>query len=262
MMHSKLVPPNQQVKKLKIIPLSEGTFTIDKTKVLVPFNGDTDNLKDRPSGSLLVEIQPFCVITERDVLLIDTGLGYKKDGELQLLANLKANGIKPESVTKVLMSHLHKDHVGGVSHTDRAGNYRLSFPNAVYFVQRREFDYAEETGYPSFVTEEFHVFDSASNVFWLHEDEGTIDNYIRYQVTGAHSPFHQVFWIEENGETLFFGGDDAPQQSQMTSRFIAKYDYDGKKCMELRNEWWAKGKQEGWTFLFYHDSKHAVVKAK
>jgi hypothetical protein len=46
----------------------------------------------------------------------------------------------------------------------------------------------------------------------------------------------------------------------MTSRFVAKYDYDGKKCMELRNKWWARGKEEGWTFLFYHDSFHAVVK--
>lgn len=260
-MHSRLIPPNQRTKQLRIIPLSEGSFTIDKTKVLVPFDDETDNLKDRPAGSLLVEIQPFCIVTDRDILLIDTGLGYKKGNELQLHANLKANGIQPEQVTKVLMSHLHKDHVGGVSYSDRLDNYHLSFPNAAYFVQRREFDFAEQTGYPSFITEEFQVFDTSPNVFWLHDDEGTIDNYIRYQVTGAHSPFHQVFWIEANGETIFFGGDDAPQQNQMTSRFVAKYDYDGKKCMELRNEWWAQGKKEGWTFLFYHDTKHGVVKA-
>lgn len=255
------VPPNQQTKKTKIIPLSEGTFTIDKTKVLVPFNGETDQLKDRPAGSLLVEIQPFCLVTERDIILIDTGLGYEKNGELQLYSNLKANGIDPKKVTKVLMSHLHKDHVGGLSYKDRLGNYRLSFPDAVYFVQRREFDYAMETGYPGYFTEEFELLDSAANVFWLHEDEGNIDNYIRYEVTAAHSLFHQVFWIETDNETFFFGGDDAPQLSQMRSRFVAKYDYDGKKCMELRNEWWAEGQANRWTFLFYHDSKHGVVKA-
>jgi glyoxylase-like metal-dependent hydrolase (beta-lactamase superfamily II) len=246
---------------MQIIPLSEGTFTIDKTKVLVPFNEATDNLQDRPKGSLLVEVQPFCIVTDHDVLLIDTGLGYKKQGVLQLHANLRQSGIEPSQITKVLMSHLHKDHAGGVSMMDRIGNFDLAFPNAVYFVQRREFDYAIDTGFPSFIPEEIENLDNSDKVFWLHEDEGTIDNYIRYQVTGAHSPFHQVFWIETGGETIFFGGDDAPQYKQMLNRFVAKYDYDGKKCMELRQQWWEEGHQKGWTFLFYHDVNHCVVKS-
>ncbi len=61
-----------------------------------------------------------------------------------------------------------------------------------------------------------------------------IDDYIHYEITGAHSPHHQVFWIKENEETIFFGGDDAPQLQQMKHRFVAKYDFDGKKAMELR----------------------------
>ena len=44
---------------MKIIPLSEGAFTIDKTKQFVPFNKDEDDLQQRSTGSLLVEIQPF-----------------------------------------------------------------------------------------------------------------------------------------------------------------------------------------------------------
>ena len=44
---------------MKIIPLSEGAFTIDKTKVFIPFNKEKDDLQDRALGSLLVEVQPF-----------------------------------------------------------------------------------------------------------------------------------------------------------------------------------------------------------
>jgi hypothetical protein len=69
-----------------------------------------------------------------------------------------------------------------------------------------------------------------------------------------------VFWIVDGGETTFFGGDVAPQLQQMKSRFVAKYDYDGKLAMELRQEWWSKGQEEGWTFLFYHDVKTPVFK--
>ena len=44
----------------------------------------------------------------------------------------------------------------------------------------------------------------------------------------------------------------------MKHRFAAKYDYNGKKAMELRQQWWEKGEKEKWTFLFYHDVKNAV----
>jgi hypothetical protein len=39
----------------------------------------------------------------------------------------------------------------------------------------------------------------------------------------------------------------------MKSKFIAKYDFDGKKAMQLRQQWWEQGKNEKWAFLFYHD---------
>jgi metal-dependent hydrolase (beta-lactamase superfamily II) len=111
------------------------SFTIDKTRLFVPFNEATDNLQHRP-GSLLVEIQPFVVITTRDVLLLDTGLGFADaSGEMQLHGNLKKFGIQPEQVTKVLISHLHKDHSGGVSHGAR--QEVISFPNATYYIQKR-----------------------------------------------------------------------------------------------------------------------------
>lgn len=249
---------------MKIIPLSEGTFTIDKTKLFVPFDEDKHELQERPVGSLLVEVQPFVIVTEKDVLLLDTGLGFtNKDGILQIHQNLLDAGIDPKSITKVLMTHLHKDHAGGVSKEDKImGHSFLSFPDATYYIQQKEIDFAFEKGFPSFITEELTALRDASNVVLLNEDSGLIDNYIHFQITGAHSPFHQVFWIKEKDEIIFFGGDDAPQLQQMKHRFIAKYDFDGKKCMELRKQWWQQGEVEKWTFLFYHDVKNPVFQFK
>ena len=245
---------------MQIIPLSEGAFTIDKTKVFVPFDLEDDNLQSRATGSLLVEIQPFLVITKQDVLLLDAGLGFYKNRELQLLQNLRANGIEPEHVTKVLMSHLHKDHAGGVSKKDSLGNYSLAFANATYYIQEKELEYALDIGFPSYMAEELSVLYNHPQVTLLNGN-GLIDDYIDYEVTAGHSPYHQVFWIKEGGEIIFFGGDDAPQLQQMKSRFVAKYDFDGKKCMQLRQQWWAEGKENRWTFLFYHDVKSPLIKA-
>jgi glyoxylase-like metal-dependent hydrolase (beta-lactamase superfamily II) len=243
---------------MQIIPLSEGTFTVDKTKRFVPFNENEDELQDRPGGSLLVEIQPFVVKTSKDILLLDTGLGFKKNGKLQLHQNLISNNINPSDITKVLLSHLHKDHAGGISNENPDHHFELSFPNARYYLQERELNSAFEKGFPSFIPEELQLLKQSSQVVLMKDDKGTIDDFIFYEMTGAHSPYHQVFWIKENGETIFFGGDDAPQLQQMKHRFVAKYDYNGKKAMELRRSWWEKGKEEKWTFLFYHDVKNPV----
>jgi len=244
---------------MKIIPLSEGSFTVDNTKLFIPFDQQSENLQARPAGSLLVEIQPFVVITHNDILLLDTGLGFSdKDGKMQLHKNLEDTGVDPLTVTKVLLTHLHKDHAGGISlDTDRK---QLSFPEATYYIQQREFDLAVKKGFPSFIPEELQALSASNKVVWLQDDEGSIDGYIQYRVTGAHSPLHQVFWIKDPEGIIFFGGDDAPQLQQMKHRFVAKYDYDGKKAMELRKEWWREGEKEKWTFLFYHDVKSPVYK--
>ena len=243
---------------MQIIPLSEGAFSIDGSKQFVPFDKAGDDIQSRPVGSLLVEVQPFVVVTSEDVLLIDTGLGFMTDGELQLHKNLRAAGIAPEKITKVLMSHLHKDHAGGVSYVNAAtGKREISFPQATYYIQKAEFVYAREKGFPSYLMDELACLEQAPNIVWL-EGDGVIDGYIKYRVDGGHAPWHQSYTIVDGGEIVFFGGDNAPQLQQMKSKFVAKYDYDGKKAMELRQQWWADGQAAGWKFLFYHDIKIPV----
>ncbi len=281
---------------MQIIPLSEGAFTIDKSKRFVPFDLDKDDLQQRPAGSLLVEVQPFCVVTTEDILVIDTGLGFSHDGVLQIHQNLRHAGIDPANVTKVLMSHLHKDHAGGIAGDCAEGNrqtgdaraqptgakvgnreerprstdevsageclapQQLSFPNAKYYVQKQELEYAFEKGPTAYRPEELECLRTSSQVVFLDGD-GVLDGYIRYTITGAHCPWHQVFHIVDGGETVFYGGDVAPQLLQMKSRFVAKYDYDGKKATAFRQQWWEQGQRQGWTFLFYHDVKTPTFRA-
>jgi glyoxylase-like metal-dependent hydrolase (beta-lactamase superfamily II) len=245
---------------MTIIPLSEGSFTIDKTKQFVPFDDEQHDLQDRPVGSLLVEIQPFVVKTSKDVLLLDTGLGFhdKKQDEMQLHASLEKAGIRPEEVTKVLMTHLHKDHAGGISLD--TNHSLLALPNATYYVQKRELDFAMEKGFPSFIPEELEPLTRSSQVHFLLDDEGMIDGYISYQLTSGHSPFHQAFWIREGNEIIFFGGDEAPQLQQMKVKYKTKYDFNPDKALQLRQRWWQQGQEEGWTFLFYHDIKQPTYR--
>lgn len=246
---------------MKIFALSEGSFTIDKTKQFVPFNMNEDQLNSRPSGSLLVEIQPFVVVTKKDVILLDTGLGFSNaSGTLQIFNNLNEIGIHPDSVTKILLSHLHKDHSGAVTRND-SGTKILAFRNAKYYINKKELENALTIESVSYIKENLELLKHSSQVTLLN-DKGVIDDFIFYEISGGHSPYHQVFWIREDKEVIFYGGDVSPQLQQMKSRFVAKYDFDGKKSMELRKEWLEKGTLENWTFLFYHDIKNPIYRFK
>ncbi|HUC81947.1 MAG TPA: MBL fold metallo-hydrolase [Flavisolibacter sp.] len=264
--HNNLGHSIEETGGIKVIPLSEGSFTIDKTKLFVPFDEEKDVLNERPVGSLLVEIQPFLVITSKDILLLDTGLGFNnKDGKLQIYENIRKAGYEPEQVTKVLLSHLHKDHAGGVANPSSVKfgtGDEMNFPAAKYYLQQRELDFAWQTGAPSFLPDEIEPLLRSHQVEFMHDDEGVIDGYISYQHTGAHSPHHQVFWIREGNETVFFGGDVAPELKQMKIRYKTKYDFEPEKANQLRQQWWEQGNKEGWTFLFYHDIKHPVYKGR
>jgi glyoxylase-like metal-dependent hydrolase (beta-lactamase superfamily II) len=76
-----------------------------------------------------------------ETTLVDTGTGpsFAKEQNLkgfvppeQLVARL---GIKREHVTKVIITHMHFDHVGGME------NFAQLYPNAKFYVQRNEFDF-------------------------------------------------------------------------------------------------------------------------
>lgn len=246
---------------MKIIPLSEGSFTVDSSKKFIPFHIGKDDIKDRLPGSLLVEVQPFAIVTSKDILVLDAGLGFTlPDGSLQIHHNLLQAGINPLYVTKVLMSHLHKDHAGGISKEDSVLKHRfLSFPNATYVVNKQELEIAVSKLSRSYQLDDITALAESDRMMQV-ESSGVIDDYIFYEWTGGHSPWHQAFWIKENGETIFFGGDVAPQLMQMKTRFITKYDFDGKLAADLRSKWWKQGVAENWTFLFYHDIKTPVFK--
>lgn len=239
-----------------IYPLSEGVFTVGHDKQFVPFNLGHDELNDRPTGSLLVEVQPFLVITDKDVIVIDTGLGFhNSDGVLQIHNNIQEHGYEPAAVTKVLLSHLHKDHAGCLVFKDFNGLVNTTFPNAEYCIYRPEADFALSTGYPSYHPEDIEPLLATSQVRWLDGEQGTIDDYIHYTRSGGHCPQHIVYLIDDGQDKIFYGGDEAPQLKQLKMKYVAKYDFDGKKAMHLREQYAEKGRAERWKFLFYHDVK-------
>ncbi|HYV92194.1 MAG TPA: MBL fold metallo-hydrolase [Chitinophagales bacterium] len=242
-----------------VFPLSEGTYTVDDSKRFIPFNSSTDKLEDRPS-SLVVDIVPFLLKTKNDLIIIDPGLGLEyENGDFQIHENIRRHGFSPDQITMVLLSHLHKDHAGGICYGSNQA-FNLMFPKATYFCQQKELEFAfTKRNSPSYVFEKLEFLQHSPGLKFLNGD-GNINPEIRYEVSGGHTPNHQVFFIQSSNKKFFFGGDVVPQSSQIIRRFIAKYDFDGKKSAQLREEYAHHGAKENWTFLFFHDGKNPIAR--
>lgn len=236
--------------------LHEGSYSVGVDKKFIPFDEATDDKKDR-KGSLFIHVQPFLVRRGDDLLVIDTGLGQEKGGELVIHQNIRKLGFEPGDVNLVLMSHLHQDHASGMVY-QKEGKWELTFPNAEYVIQRSEWEEAYTNNSSSYRTEIFDVLQRSGQIRFI-EGDGTLNDYIRYEMSGAHSRYHQVFYLEDEGKTIFFGGDEWPEPEQALRRFAAKYDFDGKKAMELREDYASKAADEQWLCLFYHAKANAIA---
>jgi len=77
------------------------------------------------------------VNTGKHQVLVDTGAGSLGPDTGKLLQNLKVEGIAPEDIDTVILTHGHPDHIGG--NTDAGG--KLNFPNARYIMWQDEWEF-------------------------------------------------------------------------------------------------------------------------
>jgi glyoxylase-like metal-dependent hydrolase (beta-lactamase superfamily II) len=115
-----------------ITPLNLGTITREKS--LMAFNLD-------PGTKIELPVFAWYLTDGREKILVDTG-GIKPDGvrfepyrqtpAQQLDQALLAIGVKCEDIQTVLLTHLHWDHASN----------NLLFPNAKFYVQKKELQYA------------------------------------------------------------------------------------------------------------------------
>ena len=242
---------------MTIIPLQEGIFTVTPEKNFTRITKEELGTTDK--SLLTMAVCPFLIVLPDDILLVDTGLGFKEEGKPIIVKLIEDAGYKANQITKVLLSHLHKDHADGLGYIDN-GTFIQNFPDAEIYLQENELHYAlDQISSHSFNQEVLDEIANLPNLVLMNDDTGAIGKHITYEVTGGHTPFHQAFWFKEDNVTAFYGADNLPQKSYLKFHIAYKSDYDGKKAMEDRQKWEQQAKDENWTILFYHDISKNVM---
>lgn len=157
------------------------------------------------TNHLLVEIGAATV-------LVDVGSGNRfLDTAGRLMANLDAAGIDPSTITHVVITHAHPDHIWGI----RDDFDEAILPDAAYFLGKAEHDFWMQDGLASQVPAEMQQFVvGAQNSIrvdgaeWdLMSDGQEIVPGLRVIDTPGHTPGHMSLIVESNGQQLLATGD-------------------------------------------------------
>lgn len=241
---------------MQVFPLEEGIYSVDKEKNLTLLTEFNDQVV---SNSIRMAVRPFLVKLKNDIVLLDCGLGSENQGDFMIISLLKQHNIEPDQISKILLSHLHKDHIEGLGYFKK-GLFVQHFPNASIYVNKQELGYSLlQKGNPSYNHDLLFQLSLMNNLQIMNELQGNITSEIFFEVVGGHTPYHQAFRLSEMDQTMFYGGDNLPQAHYLDFHIAYKTDFDGRKAMELRQKWELQAKKSHWTFLLYHDLKRSML---
>ena len=176
----------------------------------------------------------YLIRSDGKTILVDTGLGPKPADAPdaawgQLLHDFQAKGVRPEEVDMVVMTHLHRDHVGW-NLTPQGAKYVPTFPRARYWMSRRDWEACHEPDVQP------ARFPNAPTCVWPLEELGLIEFMAPDQTltrdltavpTPGHTPGHMSILITSRGEQALVLGDAAHSPVQLQEPdWVSRADMD------------------------------------
>jgi glyoxylase-like metal-dependent hydrolase (beta-lactamase superfamily II) len=191
------------------------------------------------------------------VLLVDTGAGNLAPTTGKLVQNMKAEGISPEDIDIVLITHAHPDHIGG----NITSEGTLAFSNARYVMWRDEWDFWTSERAERELDEHMAVPLSVarSNLppiegeLELIEHETEIVPGLSVIAAPGHTPGHIVLAVSSMGEELIILSDAVLHPIHLEQpQWYSVFDFDPQQTVSTRQKLLNKATAEKAKVLAFH----------
>ena len=251
----------------ELFVVSDGTFRLDGgamfgtiPKVLWERTHPAD---DR--NRILMGLNCLLIRTPMEKILVDTGLGAAYDekfaflygvdkSETDLLRSLAATGVQAADISKVILTHLHFDHAGGNCFQERNGEFKPTFPNAVYYINEGELAYAKEPdprSSPSYLSYTWEPLERREQVVPI-SGEVEVAPGVTILPAPGHTPNHQIVTVKSRGLTACFLADLVPTPSHLKTHYVMGFDLDALTAMKNKERVLKQAQAENWLLIFEH----------
>ncbi|MBU1405009.1 MAG: MBL fold metallo-hydrolase [Proteobacteria bacterium] len=225
-----------------------------------------------PDNHVLLANSPMLLHTGQSNVLIETGLGnkltpkqkgiFRVRAEWELVAGLARLGLCREAISHVILTHGDFDHAGGVTMLGDSGGLELTFPAAMHYMQRQEWEDVLAPNIRSadaYWPENFAGLVEGKNLHLVDGEEEIMPG-VRVERTGGHTRGHQAVWLESGGQIALHLGDLLPMPCNSNPLWITAYDNFPLDSVAAKERFLAQaGAKDAWL-LFYHDPKILACK--
>ena len=228
----------------------KGLSDSEKTDILKKYAAINDK-------GIQTSVNAFLINTGNQLLMVDSGAASCFGAHLgSIYNNLKASGYQPMQVNDIYLTHLHPDHVCGISNNGVA-----NYPNATLHISKTEYDYwlnpntvntlPKENQEKFLATVEkikaaLAPYEKAKKVK-VFSDKSLAFGYIQFKPSFGHTPGHYSFTLKTEGQDVVFIGDIVHSHSLQFEqpKTTVDFDIDSKTAVETRLKHFAEYAKEG-----------------
>ncbi len=221
-----------------------------------------------PDDRNRITLQTNCVLLRngKRTVLVETGCGDKWTDKARAMYGLESRcvidaldevGVSPDDIDRVIVTHLHFDHAGGLTRLD--GDTPVpTFPNADVVVQAQEWRDANAGRSTMTGTYLREHLDPIADRLTLVDGEQEIEPGIRVLPAPGHTWGQQAVCMDTADGTLCFPGDLVPTVHHLGAAWSCGYDMEPFQTKCTKTALFDRICDQGWLLVLDHEPGQAV----